>query len=703
MKNLGTQVLSLIYSDNYTMLSIKEIQEKLQIPKKNTANLKSVIENYLKRNYISTNMNGDIIRSRNSSVFVGKFRGSAKGFGFITPLNGEDDIYVFDKNVNGAIDGDIVLAREIRSASGTKKAEAKIEVILEESKTPLVGLFIEHENFAEFIFDNKKITYKCFINTGDYNGATNNDKVVINIIEKAGKDGYMIASVKKVLGKSGDVGLDILSIAILNEIGLDFPDKVLKEIEHIPTEVSEDVTYGRTDLTDKLIITIDGEDAKDLDDAISIEKLDNGNYYLGVHIADVTHYVTENTALDAEAQERATSVYLVDRVIPMLPRKLSNGICSLNPKVLRLTLSCFMEIDNEGNVIKSKIEETFIKTTERMTYTDVNKIINGDEELIEKYKHIVPMLQHSYELSKILIEKRDKRGAIDFNFPETKVILNEEGKPIEIKPYDRNNATRLIEEFMIICNETVCHYCSMRKLPFVYRIHEKPDPERLARLRVFLSAYGYFLSGKINSKTIQEMLKTISGKQEEFAINQMMLRSLSKAKYSPDNAGHFGLASSYYCHFTSPIRRYPDLQIHRIIKKHLNGTLYNEGYKSLNKTVEKVSKNSSEKEQKAAEAERDSIKLKEVEFMSDRIGEEFEGCISGITENNLFVQLPNTIEGIVPTSTLPTNNLKYDSDFLTLECNITGEVYKLGDKIFMKLIKTDLERRSIQFEFISKI
>ena len=494
----------------------------------------------------------------------------------------------------------------------------------------------------------------------------------------------------EVLGKKGDVGIDILTIIKKYGLPEEFPLKVQNFTDSISDEVEEEEKVKRRDLRNIKMVTIDGEDAKDLDDAVSIEKLSNGRFKLGVHIADVSHYVKEKNPLDKEALKRGTSVYLIDRVIPMLPKKLSNGICSLNPKLDRLALTCFMTIDNNGKVIEHEIMESLIKTNERMTYTDVTKILKDkDAEVMNRYSDLVEDFQNMEELCNILYAKRLKRGAIDFEFSESKIILNEFGKPVEIKPYEREIANRIIEEFMLVCNETIAEHMFNEHLPFVYRIHENPDSEKLQKFKEFVYNLGFAMNwntGKeeIDPKDLQKVLGEFKGKKEEIVVNTLLLRSMMQARYSPENTGHFGLAAEYYCHFTSPIRRYPDLQIHRIIKEYLNKKINDTRIIKLNNFVEYSSKQSSETERTAQEAEREVDDLKKAEYMLERIGEEADGIISSVTSFGIFVELPNTIEGLVHITALDDDYYIYNEKNLSLTGERTKKSYKLGETVRIK-------------------
>ena len=537
-------------------------------------------------------------------------------------------------------------------------------------------------------------------------GAVTGHKVLVKITDWAEERRNPEGKIISVLGHINDPGVDILSIIYQYDLPREFPDEVMNEVEGVPSEVEEKDKRGRRDLRDIQMVTIDGEDAKDLDDAISIEKLENGTYRLGVHIADVTHYVKEKSPLDLEAYERGTSVYLVDRVIPMLPHKLSNGICSLNAHVDRLALTCMMNIDKNGNVQSHEIMETLINIDERMTYTNVKKIlIDEDEELKERYKDFIPMFKTMEELAEILRKKRFKRGSIDFDFPETKVILDKEGVPIEMKPYDRNVATRIIEEFMLVCNETIAEDYFWQEKPFVYRSHEDPDPEKILALTEFINNFGYHMKGnttKVHPKDMQKIMEEIEDKPEESIISHLLLRSMKQARYTAECNGHFGLAARYYCHFTSPIRRYPDLQIHRIIKANLHHELKGKKEAKLNERMPEVAKQCSLRERRAEEAERETIKLKKVEFMEQFIGKMFEGAITGTTSWGCYVELPNTVEGLVHVNEMADDYYIYDEPGHRFIGERTKQIYRLGDKVFVQVLKTDAMTRTIDFRFVTE-
>ena len=505
----------------------------------------------------------------------------------------------------------------------------------------------------------------------------------------------------EILGHISDPGTDILSIVKGYDLPVEFPEKVMRQAERVPDRISEADMQGRTDLRDVQMVTIDGEDAKDLDDAVSLE-MNGGQYILGVHIADVANYVQEGSALDREAFERGTSVYLVDRVIPMLPRRLSNGICSLNEGQDRLALSCIMTIDQKGKVLDHVIAETVIRVDRRMTYTSVKKILEEqDAEESARYEEIVPMFQRMQELAGLLRARRRARGSIDFDFPETKVILDEKGEPVEIRPYDRNTATKIIEDFMLIANETVAEDYFWQELPFVYRTHENPDPDRMKKLSTFINNFGYsirFREDEVHPKELQKLLERLEGTPEETLISRLTLRSMKQAKYTTECTGHFGLAARYYCHFTSPIRRYPDLQIHRIIKDSLRGRMNQEKIEHYRKILDEVAKQSSERERRADEAERETIRLKKAEYMSRHLWEEYDGVISGVTGWGLYVELPNTVEGLVHVSSLQGDYFEYNENAYEIVGQRTGKTYRLGQTVRVQVVKADRTTRTVDFE-----
>lgn len=642
--------------------------------------------------------------SESNDFIVGTFKGNDKGFGFVERIDRkEDDFYVYHMNVNGALDGDLVHCKITRKKQNNKKAEVKVLKILEGGRSKYIGTFYDNGENGFVQLDNRKIPEPIFVSARRRNGAQDEDKVFIEIVTRSRKAKAPSGEVVEILGNKDSVGMDITTIARMKGIDIDFAPETLAEADEIPESIQASELVHRKDLRDEMIFTIDGADSKDLDDAVSVKLLANGNYKLGVHIADVAHYVTEGSSLDEDALGRATSVYLVDRVIPMLPTKLSNGVCSLNPHVDRLTLSCEMEVNREGRVVSHEIFESVINSKERLTYDDVKKVVlREDDALVSRYEHILDILDSAKELALILMRKRELRGAIDFDFPESKVILDEENHPVDIKKYDRNIATRIIEEFMILANETVSEHFTKLEVPFVYRIHEEPDAERMTKFKTFIQLFGYSLDSEDPTPAdLQRILTQLSGQNEEFAVQQVMLRSLRKALYSPKNAGHFGLASEYYSHFTSPIRRYPDLQIHRIIKEQLRGKLSERRIEELADIVTTSSNHSSKQELLAQEAERESVLLKKAEYMSKYIGEEFEGTVSGITEYGVYVQLPNTVEGLIHVSNLKDDYYSYDELTFSLVGERTARRFSLGDKVTVKLQHVNVPKREIDFVPVS--
>lgn len=638
------------------------------------------------------------------NLVVGRLQCNQRGFGFIIPDNKElKDVFISSDDMNGALHGDKVVARLIIKNGEGRSQEGEIIRILERVNETVVGIFENSKNFGFVIPSDTRINMDIFIPKSEINNARTNEIVIVEITKWPEKRRNPEGKIIEILGHKNDTGTDIL--AIIKKYGLpeDFPAEVIAEAERIPEEIYEGEIKRRLDLRDKNIFTIDGADAKDLDDAISIEKLSNGNYKLGVHIADVTYYVKENSPLDKEALKRGTSVYLVDRVIPMLPKKLSNGVCSLHPGESRLTLSVIMEINKNGKVVDHQIVETVIESKERLVYDHISDLLeNNDSEQLEKYAHILEDLKLMEELCHILTKKREERGSIDFDFPEAKIILDNEGHPIEIKKFDRRIANRMIEEFMLISNETVAEYMYWADIPFLYRIHEDPDMEKINEFNKFIHNFGYHLKGiqEIHPKELQELIQKIENTREESIINTLMLRSLRKAKYSAEPEGHFGLAAKYYSHFTAPIRRYPDLQIHRIIKDFINNNINEKKISKLNSILPKVAEQSSTTERIADEASRETDDLKKVEYMSSRIGEEYEGIISGVMPFGIFVELDNTIEGLVHISTLIDDYYEYDQPNYRFKGIRTNKIYRIGDKVNIKVVGTSIANRQIDFVIV---
>jgi ribonuclease R len=650
---------------------------------------------------LSLTKKGKFIKAKKSDrELIGTFISHQKGFGFVEIEGREDDLYIPAEYINGAFHKDTVKV-SLLSRSNGKRQEAQIIEIIARGTKQVVGVFDKsNKNFGFVIPDNTKLGDDIFVPTERSKGAVSGHKVVCEITDYGKNNRKPEGKIVEILGHVNDPGVDIMSIVRGYELPVEFSEKIMRQVENVANEVSEADMAGRRDLRDVQMVTIDGEDAKDLDDAVSLT-MDGDLYKLGVHIADVTNYVQENSALDWEAKDRGTSVYLVDRVIPMLPHKLSNGICSLNAGENRLALSCLMTIDKKGEVVSHEIVESVIRVDRRMSYTSVKKILEDkDEAEIKEYEELVPMFELMQELAHILREKRKKRGSIDFDFPETKIILDKEGHPIEIKPYERNVATKIIEDFMLIANETVAQHFYWMELPFVYRTHDNPDSEKIDKLATFIRNFGYYIKSQkeeIHPKELQKLLTKVEDTPEEALISRLTLRSMKQAKYTTECTGHFGLACQYYCHFTSPIRRYPDLQIHRIIKEQLRGKLSANRIDHYNEILPEVAKHSSEMERRADEAERETDKLKKVEYMEGHIGEIFEGVISSITSWGVYVELPNTIEGMIHVSMLPGDYFYYDEESYEMVGQATDIRYKLGQTLKVRVNGTDKISRTIDF------
>ena len=699
-------ILNFMKEEAYKPMEIPEIAKIFNINKNEYKSFKKAIKTMEKEGLLARDESDKLGLAQRMGVITGKIEIHDRGFGFLIPdIEGIKDLFIAKTNLMGAMNGDRVVAKIIKEGRNGKRTEGIIINIVERVNKNIVGIYEDNKSFGFVLPEDKRIQNDIFISKKDRNGAKKGQIVMVEITRwPDGKRKNPEGKVVEILGRPGDKGIDIDIIIRKYNLPEDFPPSVLNSSLDIEDFITEDEIKGRLDLRNVKMVTIDGEDAKDLDDAVSIERLENGNFKLGVHIADVTHYVKEGSVIDKEAFKRATSVYLIDRVIPMLPKKLSNGICSLNPKVDRLTLSCIMEVNRQGKVVNHTIAQSVIKTNERMTYTDVTKILrDNDVELIERYKDLVDDFKAMEELCKILRKKRLDRGAIDFDFEECKIILDEKGKPIDIKPYERAIANRMIEEFMLLANETVAEHMEKLKVPFVYRIHENPNAEKLEKFKAFIYNLGYndiTWGEEVNPKALQRVLDKFKGENEETIISTLLLRSMMQARYSPECAGHFGLAANYYCHFTSPIRRYPDLQIHRIIKEYLNKELTENRSKKLVSIVDSAAKQSSEMERVAQEAEREVDDLKKAEYMKDRIGEIFEGMISSVTGFGAFVELPNTIEGLVHITSFRDDYYIYDEDRLILIGERNKKIYRLGDKLKVLCSKVDILSREIYFEIV---
>ncbi|MBQ2282714.1 MAG: ribonuclease R [Agathobacter sp.] len=691
-------VYDFICSDLYVPMKIKELVIMLEVSKSDRPQLEYILEELIEEGKITLSKRGKYSKAEIVQK-TGTFTAHPKGFGFVTIDGEEEDIFIPPTEVNGALHTDTVEI-SVTPASVGRRREGKVLRIVERGMKQVVCTFEQSKNFGFGVPDNPRFGNDIFIPLERSKGAVSGHKVVVEITSYGGKGKNPEGKVIEILGHINDPGTDILSIVRAYDLPVEFSEKIMHQVENVSNEVSEADMAGRMDLREWQMVTIDGEDAKDLDDAVSLT-MEGENYILGVHIADVANYVQEHSALDVEALKRGTSVYLVDRVIPMLPHKLSNGICSLNAGENRLALSCIMTINPKGEVIDHKIAETVIKVDRRMSYTNVKKILaDKDQAVIAEYQDFVPMFERMETLAGILRKKRMKRGSIDFDFPETKVILDDQGKPVEIRPYDRNVATKIIEDFMLIANETVAQDHFWQEMPFVYRTHETPDSEKIRKLSTFINNFGYniHLGGdEIHPKELQKLLEKIDGTDEEGLISRLTLRSMKQAKYTTACTGHFGLATNYYCHFTSPIRRYPDLQIHRIIKENLRGRMNEKRREHYEHLLTEVSKHSSEMERRADEAERETVKLKKAEYMQQHIGATFEGVISGVTEWGFFVELPNTVEGLVRVTALNDDFYQYYEDTYELVGNVTNKRYKLGQKVKVIVDSVDKVTRTIDF------
>ncbi|MBB6450315.1 ribonuclease R [Geomicrobium halophilum] len=702
-------ILTYIREEAKKPLSVHELQDALDMHSAEDQKALMKTLNHLEED-------GRLIRTRNNrygnpekmNLIKGTVQAHRKGFAFILPEDSnEDDVYVAPGDLAGAMNRDTVFVR-IQSRSGGNsgdRAEGTVIRILERGTTRVVGTFLDYERYAFVTPDDKRLYDDVFIPKGQENGAAEGHKVVVEITKypegRLGAEGIVVS----ILGHKNDPGTDILSIIHKHELPGEFPDEVQEQAAETSDEIRQEEIERRRDLRDETIVTIDGADAKDLDDAVTVKRLDNGNYRLGVHIADVSYYVEEGSSIDIEAAERGTSTYLVDRVIPMIPHRLSNGICSLNPKVDRLTLSCEMEVSPEGDVVDHEIFESVIRTNARMTYTEVKEILEDqNEETRERYQSLVPLFEDMEALAAILRKKRFDRGAIDFDFKEAKVIMNEGGHPTDVRIMERSVAERLIEEFMLAANETIAEHFHWMKLPFIYRIHENPDEEKLQSFLEFITSFGYVVKGRgeaIHPGALQDILKAVEGEGEETVISTVMLRSMQQAKYDPSNVGHFGLAADFYTHFTSPIRRYPDLIVHRLIRSYLVNNQTGKATRDhWQGRLPDIAKHSSEMERRSVDAERDVDDLKKAEFMKDKIGEEFPAFISGAANFGLFIRLENTIEGLVHISHLTDDYYHYDERQYALIGERTANMFRIGDPIDVRVLDVNMDEPTIDFEIV---
>ena len=701
MQERKSRIVEFMKEAAYRPLKFEELAVVLDVPAEERDDLAELLGSLeIEGRIYKTNKDRYGIPAR-MNLIVGRLQGNERGFGFLIP-DDEDavDVFIPSDGLSGAMHNDRVIARITAKSTDGKRAEGEIIKILRRAVTKVVGTYESSRYFGFVVPDDKKIPGDIFIPKDEVNGAMPGFKVVAEIVKWPESRRNAEGRIIEIIGDSRDTGVDILSIMKTHGLTETFPDDVIQQAETIPESVSEDMLAGRRDLRDLRIFTIDGEDAKDLDDAVSIQMLPNGCYRLGVHIADVSHYVTEDSPLDREALKRGTSVYLVDRVIPMLPRKLSNGVCSLNPNVDRLAFSVMMDIDSKGKVIGHDIFESVIKTTERMTYTNVYKLLEtADTELLERYGHLMDDLRTMKELALILRGKRVSRGAIDFDFDEAKVIVDDKGRPIDVKRYEITIANRIIEEFMLVCNETVAERFHWVGMPFVYRVHDEPESEKIMAFAEFAKNLGYPLKGinNVHPGALQDLLDRVRGSREEMIVSTVMLRSMAKARYSHQNTGHYGLAAKFYCHFTSPIRRYPDLIIHRLMKEEIKGGLTEARELYLEQRLPEIARDCSERERAADEAERETEDLKKVEYMREKLGETFEGIISNVTSFGMFVELENTIEGLVRVSSMYDDYYIFDDRRYHLTGERTGKRYRIGDSVRVILVRADISTRQLEF------
>lgn len=707
--SLEQRLLVFMREETYKPLTVQEIEEQFGF--ENADEFEKLV-----KTLVRLEESGTLIRSRSNRYGVpermnlmrGKFIGHPKGFGFVAPEEaGLDDVFIPPTEVNGAVNGDTVMIRISEGSSGDRREGAIIR-ILERGTTKAVGTFQENKGFGFVVTDDKKMNIDIFIAKGDTLGAVDGHKVVVEIT--GWPEGRMSATgmVTQILGHKNDPGVDILSIIHKYGIETEFPPDVLEQANNVPDEIDPADLKDRRDLRNEQIVTIDGADAKDLDDAVQVVKYEDGTYKLGVHIADVSHYMTEGSPMDREAYDRATSIYLTDRVIPMIPHRLSNGICSLNPQVDRLTLSCEMIFNDQGEVQSHDIFQSVINTSARMTYTDVYEILEQDnQELKEQYSELVPMFELMKELAAVLSKKRMRRGAIDFDFKESKVLVDENGYPVDVVVRERTIAERLIEEFMLAANETVAEHFHRLEVPAIYRIHEDPKPEKLQRFFEFVTNFGIVVKGsgtQIHPRALQEIVESIAGTPEEPVISTMMLRSMQQAKYSSESLGHFGLSTEFYTHFTSPIRRYPDLIVHRLIRTYLiEKDLSQKTIARWDANMDDIATHTSERERRAVEAERDTDALKKSQFMADKIGEQFTGIISSVTNFGLFIELPNTIEGLVHVSNMTDDYYRFDDRSMMMIGERTNRQFRIGDEIEIKVIGVKPEESSIDFEIVGMV
>ena len=703
MEEQELKVLELIRDKDYAPMKAKEIAMIMRVPKSEYNDLLRILGKLEMELKIKKNRKNQY-RPVDEIYYDGIYKKNQKGFGFVRIEDQEDEIYIAKENSLNALNGDRVLVKIEEEKNKLKKAEGKVVKILKHEKDTIVGRFEYNKNFGFVVPDDKNFGTDIFISKKNCGKARNNHKVLVKIIKYPEKGKKAEGKVLEVLGNVNEAGVDMLSLIKEYKLPSTFPEPVVEEAKKCGNKINEKDINGRRDLRKETIFTIDGEDAKDLDDAVKVQKLENGNYKLDVHIADVSNYVKPNSLLDQEALIRGTSIYMLGRVIPMLPRELSNGICSLNAGEDRFTLSCTMEINDKGDVISSDIYKAVINVTERMTYTDVQKILDeSDEKVLNKYKNYIHDFKLMEELALILKNKRLEKGYLNLDIPESKIELDIDGRVTNIKKYETTFANEIIEQFMLTANETIAERFFWLNAPFIYRVHEEPDYEKVQELNKFLFNFGLKIKANkdnIYPKEFAKILEEVKGKDEEKVVSNLVLRTLKVAKYEAENQGHFGIASKYYCHFTSPIRRYPDLFIHRVISKYLeeNYDVDDKFIEEYGKQAEERAKQSSERESIATKVERESEDIKKAEFMENKVGEEYEGIISSVTSFGIFVELENTVEGLIRFEDLGDEYFIYDEERKRLIGEHTKVVYKIGDKIRIRVKDANKLLRTVDFE-----
>ncbi len=716
--NIKDKLFEYIDDTNMKMGSVEELEKVFDIPRDQRKEFRRIIQEMEDEGYVYKTKKGKLGSARRLGIVIGRLQGNHRGFGFVIPESEEEqddgDVFIPAEDMHGALHGDKVAVRVLEDSSENMHGEERrrsgeIINILQRANGKIIGLYQKSAKYGFVVPLETKISSDVFVLHEDNKNAQDGQIVEVEIKKWAEDGKNPEGRITEILGYEDEKGVDVKAVIKKYGIPERFSEKVMKETEQIPETLSKKEIDRRTDLRDVNLFTIDGADAKDFDDAVSIEKLENGNYKLGVHIADVSHYVREGTALDEEALDRGTSVYFVDRVVPMLPEKLSNGVCSLNPNEDRYAVSTFMEINKHGKVVSHEVHEAVIQSKARLIYKDVSDFLEGKNEEAEKKLRelgVADDIKMMEELALILREKRVVRGSINFDFPESQIEIDEDGHPIAIKKADRRIGNRLIEEFMLVTNETIAEYIFWTEIPFLYRIHEEPDEEKIAGFKKFISTFGYKIreGGEgIEPRDLQVLLKKIEGKREEAVISRIMLRSLKKARYSTEEDGHFGLAAEYYSHFTSPIRRYPDLQIHRILKQFINNELDKEKIDRYHAILPKVAELTSLAERRADDAERDVEDLKKVEFMQDKIGEEYEGVISGVLSSGFFVELPNTVEGFVPIHSIDFDYYQVNEEMHYLIGEMTRKKLRLGDKVIVRVVSATPSNRKIDFALVENV